>query len=176
MATQSDSEYLRALHNSDLTTKIRNDQVDFYWGDWEVVFDEPEKLQHDFSQTQYHLAPMLEPYLVGIKKELIIFSPYFVPGKEGTAFLTWLARRGVRVRILTNSLASNDVPIVHAGYIKYRRKLLQGGIELYEMNKKLTPEQRKKKKGLEGSSKASLHAKSFVFDRTQVFTTQMQNV
>ncbi|MBW2228286.1 MAG: phospholipase D family protein, partial [Deltaproteobacteria bacterium] len=76
---------------------------------------------------------------------------------------------GVRVRILTNSLASNDVGIVHAGYKKYRKKLLRGGVELYELNKKLTRKQRKEKKGAGGSSKASLHAKSFVFDRKQVF-------
>jgi len=73
------------------------------------------------------------------------------------------------VRILTNSLASNDVGIVHAGYKKYRKKLLRGGVELYELNKKLTRKQRKEKKGAGGSSKASLHAKSFVFDRKQVF-------
>ena len=169
VAEQVDSEYLRTLRNSDLAEKFRTSRVDFYWGDWEVVYDEPEKLQRGFSQTRYHLEPMLRPYLVGIQKELIIFSPYFVPGKEGTAYLTWLSKRGVRVRILTNSLASNDVGIVHSGYMKYRKKLLQGGVELYELNKRLTRKQRKQKKGAEGSSKASLHAKSFVFDREQVF-------
>jgi hypothetical protein len=73
------------------------------------------------------------------------------------------------VRILTNSLASNDVGIVHSGYSKYRKALLRGGVELYELNKKLSRRQRKEKKGVGGSSKASLHAKSFVFDRRQVF-------
>ena len=169
VAEQEDSEYLRALRNSNLADKFRTSSVDFYWGDWEVVYDEPEKLQQSFSQTQFHLEPMLRPYLAGIEKELIIFSPYFVPGKEGTAFLTGLSNRGVRVRILTNSLASNDVGIVHSGYMKYRKKLLQGGVELYELNKKLTREQRKHRKGAEGSSKASLHTKSFVFDLQQVF-------
>lgn len=135
VADHQDSEYLRELRNSNLADKIRNDQVDFRWGKAEVVFDQPEKLLHDFSKTEYHLTPMLKPYLDGIKKELIIFSPYFVPGKPGTAFLTGLARRGVRVRILTNSLASNDVGIVHAGYKKYRRPLLRGGVELYELMK-----------------------------------------
>ena len=168
-ADQRDSEYLRELRNSALAKKIQNKQVEFRWGDAEVVYDEPEKLQHDFSKTEYHLGPMLAPYIDGVEKELIIFSPYFVPGKEGTAFLTWLSRRGVRVRILTNSLASNDVGIVHAGYQKYRKQLLRGGVELYELNKKLTRKERKEKKGSEGSSKASLHAKSFVFDRQQVF-------
>jgi putative cardiolipin synthase len=169
MADQSDSEYLRALGNSELSNKFRKDHIDFKWGGAEVVFDQPEKLLHDFSETQYHLSPMLKPYFKGIEKELIIFSPYFVPGKSGTALLTKLVQRGVRVRILTNSLASNDVGLVHAGYKKYRKDLLRGGIELYELNKKLTRKQRKDKKGKGGSSKASLHAKSFVFDRKQVF-------
>ena len=169
VADQIDSEYLRALRNSELAEKIRKNSVEFRWGNAEVVFDQPEKLLYDFSKTEYHLSPMLRPYLEGLNKELIIFSPYFVPGKPGTAFLTHISQRGVRVRILTNSLASNDVGIVHAGYKKYRKQLLKGGVELYELNKKLTRKQRKEKKGEEGSSKASLHAKSFVFDRTQVF-------
>ena len=169
VAAQTDSVYLRELRNSDLAKKVRKDQVEFEWGDAEVVFDQPEKLLHDFSETKYHLSPMLAPYFDGIQKELVIFSPYFVPGKSGTAFLTQLSQRGIRVRILTNSLASNDVGLVHAGYIKYRKELLQDGVELYELNKKLTRKERKEKKGAEGSSKASLHAKSFVFDRKQVF-------
>ena len=168
-ADQRDSEYLRELRNSNLANQIRNQQVDFRWGDAEVVFDEPEKLQHDFDKKEYHLEPMLAPYVNAVEKELIIYSPYFVPGKEGTAFLTWLCRRGIRVRILTNSLASNDVGIVHAGYQKYRKNLLRGGVELYELNKTLTRKERKEKKGGSGGSKASLHAKSFVFDRRQVF-------
>jgi len=146
MADQSDSEYLQALRNSELANQIRNDKLEFRWGEAEVVFDRPEKLLHDFSRTEYHLAPMLKPYGEGVEKELIIFSPYFVPGGPGTAFLTQLSRRGVRVRILTNSLASNDVGLVHAGYKKYRRKLLRGGVELFELNKKLTRDQREEKR------------------------------
>jgi putative cardiolipin synthase len=160
---------MQALRNSDLAKKIRKDNVHFDWGKADVIYDQPEKLLHDFGETQYHLSPQLEPYLKAIKKELIIFSPYFVPGKEGTAFLSELSQRGVRVRIFTNSLSSNDVGIVHSGYSKYRKKLLSAGVELYEMNKRMTRKQRKAKKGTTGSSKASLHAKSFVFDRKQVF-------
>ena len=100
---------------------------------------------------------------------MILFSPYFVPGKEGTAFLTRLRKKGVQVRILTNSLSSSDVSIIHAGYAKYRKDLLRAGIELYELNKKIGRKERKAKKGKHGSSKASLHTKSFVFDRDTVF-------
>ena len=100
---------------------------------------------------------------------MILFSPYFVPGKQGVEFFSQLSKQGVRVRILTNSLASTDVAIVHAGYSKYRKKLLRGGVELYELNKKISRQERKRKKGEHGASKASLHAKSFVFDRQRVF-------
>jgi putative cardiolipin synthase len=169
VAAQADSVYLKALRNSDLADRIRERSVRYSWGNGVVVYDRPEKLLHDTGQEEYQLAPRLKPYVEGVQKELIIFSPYFVPGDAGTALLTGLAARGVRVRILTNSLASNDVSVVHAGYAKYRKALLRGGVELYEMNKKLTREQREEKKGTGGSSKASLHAKSFVFDRRQVF-------
>jgi putative cardiolipin synthase len=169
VASQADSPYLQALRDSDLATRIREKRVQYAWGDAHVIYDQPEKITHKTSETEFHLMPQLAPYLEGVEKELIIISPYFVPGKSGTAFLTQLARRGVRVRILTNSLASNDVGLVHSGYAKYRKDLLRAGVELFEMNKVLSRDQRKEKKGTGGSSKASLHAKSFVFDRRQVF-------
>jgi putative cardiolipin synthase len=170
VADQSDSAYLEALRNSDFAGKLRDNDIQLYWGEAEVIYDLPEKIQRDFAATQYQLVPQIAPYFAEVQQELIIFSPYFVPGKEGAAFLTQLSRRGVRVRILTNSLASTDVGIVHAGYAKYRKELLRGGVELYEMNKRLSREQRTEKKGQEGgSTKASLHAKSFVFDRQTVF-------
>jgi putative cardiolipin synthase len=172
-AAQVDSAYLRALRNSGLADKMRKNQVRYSWGEAVVVYDRPEKMLHDAGEKEYQLAPQLKPYVEGVRKELIVFSPYFVPGEAGTAFLTSLAARGVRVRILTNSLASNDVSVVHAGYARYRKPLLRGGVELHEMNRKLTREQREEKTGTGGSSKASLHAKSFVYDRRQVFIGSM---
>ena len=169
VAEQEDSAYLMSLRNSKLARQLRDGEAKLIWGDAVVIYDQPEKLLHDTDRTEFHLAPKLKPFLEKIDKELIIFSPYFVPGKKGTAFLTQMVERGVRVRILTNSLASNDVGIVYSGYAKYRKSLLRGGVELYEMNKKLPRAQRKEKKAPGGSSKASLHAKSFVFDREQVF-------
>jgi len=169
VTAQADSAYFQALRNSDLADKFRKNQVRYSWGNAVVVYDQPEKILHETGKKEYRLAPQLKPYVERVQKELIIFSPYFVPGEEGTAFLTGLVARGVRVRILTNSLASNDVSIVHAGYSKYRKPLLRGGVELYEMNRKLTQQQRKEKTGVGGSSKASLHAKSFVYDRKHVF-------
>ncbi|MCP4748997.1 MAG: phospholipase D family protein [Desulfobacteraceae bacterium] len=163
------SSYMQALEDSDLGKRIRNNQLNYSWGEAKIVYDQPEKILQSYDKTEYHLSPHLRPYFEAVKKELVIFSAYFVPGKRGTAFFRKLCERGVRVRILTNSLASNDVGIVHAGYTRYRKSLLRAGVELYEMNMKLTRQERKAKKGKRSSSKASLHAKSFVFDRKKVF-------
>ena len=170
IAQQADSEYLRHLRDSNLANRIRQNRVVYFWGDAEVVADDPQKLTHDTDDTQYHLFEQLKPYLADIEKELIIFSPYFVPGKSGVAFFKTLREKGVRVKILTNSLSSTDVAVVHAGYSKYRKDLLRMGVELYELNKNMNKKERKEiKEGGVGRSKASLHAKSFVFDRERVF-------
>ncbi len=173
VTAQKDSDYLKALRDSDFATLIRERKLEYFWGTAAVLYDLPEKVLHDPGRKEYRLAPQLKPYVDGIQKELIIFSPYFVPGEEGTALLTELVSRGVRVRILTNSMASNDVSIVHAGYSKYRKPLLRSGVELYELNRKRPAEQREKMKGRGESSRASLHAKSFVFDRQRVFIGSM---
>jgi putative cardiolipin synthase len=96
-------------------------------------------------------------------------SPYFVPGLQAAEALCKLAQNGVRVRILTNSLASNDVAAVHAGYSKYRIPLLHCGVELYELNEEIKDEQRQAFSWLPGLSKSSLHAKTMVFDKKRMF-------
>jgi phosphatidylserine/phosphatidylglycerophosphate/cardiolipin synthase-like enzyme len=67
------------------------------------------------------------------RQEVLIVSPYFVPGKPMMDVFRRLRDRGVRIRVLTNSLASNDAPAAHAGYARYRGDLLGMGVELYEM-------------------------------------------
>jgi len=166
---QEDSPYLKALINSSLINSIRQQRIEFHWGEAEVLFDQPEKIMDDREMSDFHLYRQLTPYKEKIEKEVIIISPYFVPGKSGVESLIKLKERGIAVSILTNSLASTDVGAVHAGYSRYRRDLLRAGIEIYEMNKKTVREERRKKRGHEGSSKASLHAKTFVLDRKWIF-------
>jgi putative cardiolipin synthase len=94
-------------------------------------------------------------------------SPYFVPGDTGTAFLTALVQRGVSTEVLTNSLASTDEPAAHSGYARYRRQLLEGGVQLYELRPAPGVEQNLTARG--ASSGVSLHAKALVVDRQYVF-------
>jgi len=94
-----------------------------------------------------------------------------VPAEVGTALFTEWTRRGVKLRILTNSFEATDVSVVHAGYAKRRRDLLEAGVRLYELLP-LTPGAERRDARLVGSSgrsAASLHAKTFSVDRARVF-------
>ncbi len=169
IAQQLDSVYLQALYASPLLELIRDWSFDFHWGESDVLYDDPAKITSARDQHHLRLNTQLQTYSAEIEHELLIFSPYFVPGSEGVENLSRMVKRGVRVRIITNSLASTDVAAVHAGYARYRKPLLRAGVELYEVDKTLTRDERKEIKGPSGSSKASLHAKSFVVDRQRVF-------
>ena len=162
------SEYVRALENSRLAEQIRLDRVQYHWGDARVVVDDPEKIAASRTASELHLSTQLEPLFENLQRELLIVSPYFVPGREGVAFFRELIDSGVRVRILTNSLASNDVGVVHAGYARYRMDLLRAGVELYELDQTLTDSPANRMR-LTGSSRASLHAKTFLLDRRIAF-------
>lgn len=166
MREQEESLYVQALKNSTLANDMRNDKVSYAWGKAAAIYDRPEKISGGDSSPELLLAPQLGKYVKDIKSELIILSAYFVPGRKGVEFLKKLLEQGIEIKILTNSLASTDVAAVHAGYARYRRDLLRAGIELYELKKSAG----KSKKGIfRGSSGASLHAKSFVFDREMLF-------
>ncbi|MCG8634626.1 MAG: phospholipase D family protein [Desulfobacterales bacterium] len=166
---QQGTDYVKALESSELVRQIKENQVPFFWGKAVALYDEPEKISAARDRTDIHLSSRLFPHFGDVEDELIIFSPYFVPGKQGVAYLAALCKSGVRVRVLTNSLASTDVALVHAGYSRYREDLLRAGIELYELDKKLTWKEKRARKGKYGASKASLHTKSFVLDRKRVF-------
>ncbi|SDZ92056.1 phospholipase D family protein [Acidovorax soli] len=103
------------------------------------------------------------------RSDLLIVSPYFVPGPEITAAFAAARDRGVRVRVLTNSLASNDAPIAHVGYARHRKALLAMGVELYEMHSEATDLRQAFSAtggsgGSTGSSRAMLHSKLLIMD------------
>ena len=132
-----------------------------------VLSDPPEKaspLAHRQDRAGWLLYDVMA-LLFSAQRDSWLISPYFVPGEGGTLLLAGQARRGVQVRVLTNSLAANDVPLVHAGYRDYRAPLLAHGVQLYE----LKPGRRGPGRELIGSSGASLHTKAFVVDGARGF-------
>jgi putative cardiolipin synthase len=135
-----------------------------------VIHDDPAKVTRDRDNPEGRLLPQFRELGITLDREVLIVSPYFIPGEAGVAWLGALVARGVRVTVLTNSLAATDVGAVHAGYQRYRESLLAAGVRLYE----LKPDAHRGRHGKDdksgfGSSRASLHAKTFVFDRRAVF-------
>jgi putative cardiolipin synthase len=168
-AEHSTSQYIDALDHSDLAQALRQHTVAFRWSEARIVHDSSEKKAHDAEWQEELLISQLAPAIESAQREAIIVSPYFVPGERATAALCKLSRNGVRVRILTNSLVSNDVAAVHAGYARYRKPLLRCGVELYELNEDLRKTEGKMFFWLPGLSKSSLHAKTMAFDRETMF-------
>jgi putative cardiolipin synthase len=166
---QRDSPYALRVRTSRLVQDVVDESLDFKWGQALVFYDLPEKLVTDPENRSTHLGPKVRPALLGkLNEDLLIFSPYFIPGDDGVKSLTDLEKKGIQVRVVTNSLASTDVGLVHAGYAKYREPLLRGGVEIYEVKpdaSRLTGRTGK----LKGSSGASLHAKTLVVDRDGLF-------
>jgi putative cardiolipin synthase len=164
-----DSDYAKRLRESDLLKKLLAGELPLVWAPAQVVYDKPAKAGGSgTSDATVRLGPQLRPAITDIRSELIISSPYFIPGESGVALFRKLRERGARIRIVTNSLAANDVGVVHSGYAKYRKDLVKLGVELYEIKRSLSEASEREKK-LFGSSGASLHAKSFIFDRRQLF-------
>jgi putative cardiolipin synthase len=177
------ADFITAAKQSDYAVAVQEFSYDqlvqmnlpFEWSEWQVAYDHPGKIVHKERTLENSLAPQLAQMARNVNKDLIIVSPYFVPGHQLTKTMVELTAKGIRVRILTNSLASNDVAAVFAGYKKYRKDLLEAGVELYEFKatKDFKAQQQtkdpSKKLAWKGASRASLHAKYFVFDLENIF-------
>jgi putative cardiolipin synthase len=161
------SPYRAAFDNS--LAELLEFNIDrFHWEKWSLVVDPPEKVEEDFEHRRSEqLTAQLRPTAETAQEELVVVSPYFVPGDRGLAWFRRLRERGVRVVIVTNSLSSTNVPPVHAGYAGSRRALLEAGVELWEI--RADPAwQKRQRRGL-GYSASSLHTKALAIDRRHLF-------
>jgi cardiolipin synthase C len=135
-----------------------------YWGEAELLADPPEKI----DESRRAASPLLSrAYALwrGATREVLMESAYLVPLKEGADLIAERARAGVRVRVLTNSLASTDVLPVHAGYAKHRRELVAAGVELYEFQADAHRRAGERRYFRRRASGSSLHSKVMVIDR-----------
>lgn len=136
-----------------------------------VVAEPPEKARRGLgarkrARAAGGIAAEIADALRAAKREVLLISPYFVPGRAGLALLLDLVARGVQVSVVTNSLAATDVVAVHGGYMKYRRPLLRAGVVLHE----LKPRPSEEAPSLLGSrGGAALHTKALVVDRLRAF-------
>ena len=144
------------------------------WAPTELLADKPTKIRRTAPRLGktgliggQTIASDVLAIIATAHSDLVIVSPYFVPGERGMKALDALVKAGVHVRVLTNSLAATDAAIVHIGYARYRRRLIEAGVEIYELRP--DPGTDNTKLSAIGSSRASLHAKVLVIDRTSLF-------
>lgn len=149
-----------------LYTNLINGTIDLYWGESDLLYDLPNKPDSKQSTLIDSLGAVLDEG----ETSLVFISPYFVPTERGTQDLVNAVKDGLEVVIITNSLASNDVFAVHGWYAKYRKDLVEGGVQLWEVK---SHAEIKKNWSLTGSSRSSLHTKAMVIDKTKIFVGSM---
>ncbi len=149
---------------SSLPEILNDPDLSLTWAKAELAADDPLKIVRPTGINESEPLKEILSLLNGAKEEFIIISAYFVPTDEGVAWLGGLEDRGIKVRVLTNSLASTDVVAVHSGYAPYREALLKHGIDLYEF---IPVGQKKSRQRLLGRSqppRAGLHSKAYIID------------
>lgn len=164
--------FLQALEDSPLRAQLAKGTLPLDFATARLLADEPGKVDSSHQKDDL-LIEQLFAELPAADRQFLMSSPYFVPGKAGVRILGEMASRGVDVRVLTNSLAANDVPAVHGVYAKYRDDVLRAGIRLYELRRRTKERADEVRRRHFGSARASLHAKSFVIDGRHSFIGSM---
>lgn len=141
------------------------------WAPAELVYDQPLGFDEQDDDSAKRVAIRLKNLALSATSEVLIESPYLIPGDEGIELLAKMTQSGVQVSALTNSLASNDLTTNHAGYARRRESLLKSGVELFE----LKPNAASCQHLVVGIGRCDddtlfgLHSKSMVFDGKAVF-------
>jgi putative cardiolipin synthase len=158
--------YARAV-NSTLMADIRDGHVKPVTAPAMLITDSPDKLLADVGEKGVaELAIEIGRRFGEAKREIIIVTPYFIPQDAGAATLEAILRRGVRLIIVTNSLASTNHVPVHSAYTRYRKRLLQAGAEIYEIRAHGTAG---KSEWGHQPERVTLHSKATVIDQQTVF-------
>ncbi len=152
---------------SELVQELLADRVALFAAEGEMISDEPDKLSNAVSTDHQLLVTRMAGVVARAESEVIVVTPYFIPGPNGVEFWRRLTARGVRVIVLTNSLASTNHVAVHGGYARYRHRLIQAGVELYELRvDAFTPNDDDDRPSIES---VTLHTKAIMMDRRYTF-------
>jgi len=125
-----------------------------------------DKLEEEVISQR--MATELPEFTKTAQKEVLINNAYLIPDEEMLVSASKLVQRGVKFRVITNSLASQDVPAVNSHYGPSRKPILETGIDLYE----LRPDAEIKTEVDTApvvSGFVGLHTKAAVVDRSRVF-------
>lgn len=156
-----------------IAEELDGGRMGLLWGDAHAIADPPTKPTTMTADEAIATSVTMKVWtlLMDAKFEVDLTSPYLVPGERGMAAFEDLAKRKVKLTLLTNSLAANDEPLVHTGYARYRERLLKSGADLYELSPQRTTAG--ERFGMFGKSLGRLHSKTAAIDKTRIFIGSM---
>ncbi|KEO52648.1 phospholipase D family protein [Thioclava pacifica] len=172
------SAYAEAISSRERGNEILDEGTQIVIADAQLLYDHPSKV-HGLLKGRKLLWEYLVRALGLPTQELVLITPYLVPTRAGVRYLRRIAKAGAKIRVLTNSYAATDVPLVHSGYAHRRKGLLRAGIELYEYAPDAEAQRPTRLRpgefvgsdirGTSPFSRNKLHAKVFAVDRARVF-------
>ena len=152
--------------------------------DWQTAFKEVVGELHpgtsrvhtdspDPGVLNHHMPDAFRALIGSARREVLITNAYIIPGEHAVERMRQQTERGIRIRILTNSLASHDVPAVNSHYKQWRKPLLEAGIDLYEMRSDAAVQALLADTAPTRAEFVGLHVKAMVIDRERVFIGSM---
>ena len=132
-----------------------------------LLHDGAAKLENPIDISQMTLINELVDLIANSKSSVFVITPYFIPTQSGLDFWQSVIDKGVDLTIVTNSLASTNHVPVHAGYSRYRKKMLEMGALIYEARANAV----RSAEGGSGTSPESLtlHTKLMLIDERYLF-------
>jgi cardiolipin synthase C len=168
-------DYVKRVATGEPFNGMISGRLPLIWAHAQLVYDSPDKKKVENGAMVGRLMQRaVAKATIAVQSELLMVTPYLIPGHEGMQLFKDLRQRNVRVRVLTNSLESSKVLLAQAGYMHYRVPLLENGVELYEIRSLLGNTRGSGETAvISRHGNYSLHAKLFVFDRKRVFIGSM---
>ncbi|WP_425085819.1 phospholipase D family protein [Ruegeria profundi] len=160
--------YQRAIQDNELADRIAAHDLKFEWSEVTLFVDDPSKGLGEVESEDLIVEQLIE-FAKTSQSSLDLVSAYFIPGERGAEVLEGLAKSGVKVRVLTNSLDATDVMPVHAAYMRYREDLLNSGVELLELRALRREHRERSLPEMLAGSASGLHAKVFGSDGERIF-------
>jgi cardiolipin synthase C len=162
------SDYLAAIGASALVTQVMTGDPILEWTEITLMSDDPAKGLGHAGQDAL-LMDRLGVLLAETETSLDVVSAYLIPGRVGTDLFSGLAAKGRAVRLVTNSLAATDVPVVHSAWMNYRPELLDAGVRILELRAEPGDDRSLDLSAILMGSSSSLHAKTFAIDGQRIF-------
>jgi putative cardiolipin synthase len=156
-----------------LSSDLEHPPLQLLHGAVHVFADDPEKVtgRSETGQDQTTVTAHAMASFASAQTELLLASPYFVPGQLGMDALRETRRRGVKTTVMTNSLAANDEPFASAAYSRYRKAMLKIGVDIHEVSSR--PPELARRYGNQIAAVGRSHAKIAVMDRRVTFVGSM---